>query len=500
MKLKIDTERNVVSTFAEKTATLDMVVSLSRVTVGLAIGCGLLAAGMAAIIGPGEGGGSAPVIMKAVAISGATSVMDAQEHFVAMHYYLGSVDAYQQTSETDGQALNTAGHLNQPLSIQVPPANTNTNGGGPTSFSIESISNPNGPTSFSIEQVPMGTFPAQMIFLKYRLANDATVKTMTICLGRGATNTVYVGTDGSTYANYSLGVLTGRTTSQSCASIIAKALKFTSFTNATRALEGNIPGNGSVVFGPQERTLGTFDSTGVFVPGSTLSIPFPDDPLQVGPSLSITPTDGVTYTFPHSIVQLIGYPQGSSTAAPTTVCLPQMTILRNGTTYTISRFFFDTTGTPYSDIFLETPAMTGTCAQAIAKSLQPSSISQASVTVGALPTWASLNFLRNQTQLGVLAGSGFTVGQSLNPNPMGDPLAVQISGNSGKLLTTFTLLSLSVTWTDAQGASKSTSLCVPTQAYQTSTSKTNTGLQFYDNTGHPYKDIFLTTPIVCLSN
>ena len=206
-----------------------------------------------------------------------------------------------------------------------------------------------------------------------------------------------------------------------CAQVTAKALKFTQFTTAHGTTEGVWPIGSHLNVIHQNLALGQL-TNGDWTNLSTLT-DVPTDPLAVNPFVDPN-VAGKTYTIPRTMIQLVGKDANRANLT-TTICVPPTTFARNvDGSYTISRFFYDTTGTPYSDLFLSQPAMTGTCAQVTAKALKFTQFTTAhGTTEGVWPIGSHLNVIHQNLALGQLTNGDWTNLSTLTDVPT-DPLAV----------------------------------------------------------------------------
>ena len=274
-----------------------------------------------------------------------------------------------------------------------------------------------------------------------------------------------------------------------CAQVVAKALHFNSITSATSSADGTWPSSGvsKLTLTQENYALGGLTSMGDWNPsGMTLSMP-PTDPLMVVPYVDPN-TAGTTYTLPRVVAQLVGK-DAKDAALTATVCVPQTTFLRNqDSTYSVSHFFFDTTGTPYSDIFLTKPAMTGTCAESMAKGLKATSVEQAIGTMTIDPSHGIYLYNKGQLQ-GVIDGQTWTA-KNNNESPRDYvPLTMALGGGTGTDVVNVPQITVTLKYNQKQ----TLNMCFPA-AKSVSPAKY---IVYYDTTGKPYKDIFLTQPIVC---
>lgn len=495
---------------SEQTRTLSIVGRVTNIVLGVAIGLGFVTAGLAyTFILPGDlggGGGSPPAPLKIANVTQAISVMDNGETFGPLNYDVANWTSYFQTSPTGGNSSNSVSTSNQILSIHLASAgvngntntysntNTSSNTNGATIFSIESIGgNTNGgATSFSIEPLAPGGIPAQMVTITYALAGETTAAhSLTICLGRTDASQVYVATDGSTYTNYSFGSLTGLTTSDECQAIKDRALKPISVSGVTYATEGPWPdasqvqvGRGGRLFGSVYSGSGWQTNNGVALPQ-----PYPDDPLLLAPFVDPN-VIGTTYTIPRSIFQLHGKDTNNADLTAT-LCVPQLTFRRNAdSTYTSTRFFFDTTGTPYKDIFLQQPAMTTKCTDIIAKELKVNSVESATGSTIIDATHGI--YLYNKGQLkGVINGRTWTPTNNGEIERNYVPLTLALGG--GTSTDVVKVPQVIVTMSYNSGTQKA--LCFPGIAAATP----GKYLVYYDLNGVPYSDFFLTQKLTCAS-
>ncbi|MBI5466683.1 MAG: hypothetical protein HY975_00500, partial [Candidatus Kerfeldbacteria bacterium] len=119
------------SEVTEQTRTLSAVGQMTNVVLGVAIGLGFVAAGLAYFfVMPIDGdGGGAPTYgtpLKVAAVTDAKSMVQWNDQFHQMKFYAGSTLAYTATSVVEGIAGSTT--TNQPLKLVAnATVNNNTN-------------------------------------------------------------------------------------------------------------------------------------------------------------------------------------------------------------------------------------------------------------------------------------------------------------------------------------------------------------------------------------
>lgn len=439
-------------------------------------------------------------------IDSGTVVLNQPGTFRQFEYLAGNRLLGTQNSETQYQYATAPDQAGSPQALQLRIASGNTNTNLNTNSNVNAAqSRPILPfgipsasaqvTPFSIEPLPPG-FESQMIRISYRADTSGTngnfslpPKYVTICLGKTTATTVYVGTDGSTYTSLLLGNLSGRTTAQSCAQIKQKALKLVEISRAAYATEKPWPSQTEVFLNRQGFTLGTLYANGDFKSsGSVFTVPPPEDPLKVMP-MYIGGTEGA-YTIPRSTAQLTGR-NNANQDVNVTICMPELTVTKTDLSITSTSVFFDSSGTPYSDIFLQTPAMTGTCGGALNRGYRPERITNAAATRTIDDTHGFAVTTRGQLQGMITTDGSWSPSDNREPEQALIPLTVFVSGgNQGDLVNVPTV---QITVTD--GTSQSKTVCFP--------GKSDLRMEpphyhfFYDTSGQPYRDLFLTDSVSC---
>lgn len=342
-------------------------------------------------------------------------------------------------------------------------------------------------TPFSIEPIPFSGLPTQMLVISYRGANDPSDRYLTICVGKTDAQTVYVGTDGSTYTDRTL---KRRTTNQPCTAITARAFVPTKITG------GHVISEQTTLPNPAWRFIRFFIPLADFY-RNTGFVP-PEDPNQHVTLPSQTPL-WAGYIFdemplqptPAAMFRIEAEVNGSATT--TTLCFPRLTVDPNtgGPLY-----YFDAHGTPFHDIMLTQKAMTDDCPALVAKSYVPASIASAR-TSPALPEVNSLVYtigiaIRGKW-IGVTSG---TLWQTTDPEqpPFRNvihPLNAFLAGGQGDTPVTIPTVNLTIT----EGSGKTATLCFPGGQ---NVKPINRELwYYYDASYRPYRDLFLTEPVIC---
>lgn len=518
----------------EQTGLLVTAGAATRVFLGVSVTIGFFASAMAAFMIPvdwgtgGGAGGNVSVPLKIARVLDVKSIMNQAEAFSELTYTGGSTTFYNQTSPLRGVVMN-ASSVNQPLKITLGPSTvTNTNsgpgvtsfsiggnsnsGGGATSFSIESIAptatsfsiesiaptatsfsiesiatntTKTNATSFSIEPYPQAGFPAQMVVLTYKLAADsptAAPRMLTICIGHSSATSLYVGPDGSTYANSSFGALNGRTTSEPCSSIKRRAMTVTQVTGGSIGSQVGNYSSGQYTFVRAFMYVAGF-ANGSYVTGSSQPVTLQTEaPLYAGFNFGEFP---VTKPAAPAIISL----QDSTAGRLITknVCFPE-TVMDTTTGGPV--YYFDTAGTPYADIFLSQPMINGSCAQAISRGLKAASVQQATGSVVVSPNHNL--FAYNVGKLvGAIHGSSWTPldnGESTRP---AFPFTLVLAGGSATDIVSVPRVDVTLNYNQGQ----TLLMCFPGNTHATP----GKYAVYYDTAGQPYYDIFLAAPITCSS-
>ncbi|MBI5467385.1 MAG: fibronectin type III domain-containing protein, partial [Candidatus Kerfeldbacteria bacterium] len=278
-----------------------------------------------------------------------------------------------------------------------------------------------------------------------------------------------------------------------CAQVVAKSLKFTQIDTAHVSTETTWPTNGRVNLVQQGIAIGQIINGGDYTRMGVLMSP-PTDPFVTAPF--VDPNEaGTTYTFPRMVVQLVGKNDAHADTTAT-ICVPEQHFTRNSNyTYDLNRFFYDTTGTPYSDIFLTLPAMTGTCQQVVDKSLKFSQVDTAQAqTEGIWPINSRVHVVQTGQAIGQLMTGDWTRLGTVMTTPT-DPLAVAPFVDPNEAGTTYTIprTIAQLTGKDANHGDLTATICMPEQTFTRNANYTYTISRFFfDKTGTPYSDIFLT--------
>ena len=274
-----------------------------------------------------------------------------------------------------------------------------------------------------------------------------------------------------------------------CSDITAKALKITTIDSGTLINEGLAPPLDMTVY-RTNHALGRF-STGTFARDSAGITTFGGgDPLVLAPSTYQTgPSASVTY--PRSIATLAGSYATSvdvpSTPISATLCYPETTWTTN-TPGARSWYFYDKDGNPYTDLFLLQPAMTGTCAQVIAKGLKASSIEGA--TGSASIDSSHGIYLYNKGQLkGVIDGQTWNATDNQEPERNYMPLVLVLGGGYGTDVVKVPQVTVNMNY----NAGQTLSMCFPGADGAVPAKYAF----YYDTAGNPYTDLFLTKAATC---
>ncbi len=452
----------------ERVSLATTLYQTARVFLGTAIGTGFISSSVAfAIFATSSVTVSPKAGLKAVNIESSRIVLEAGAEYHPLYFTLGTTLAWSQptlTSPTDGSAASKDAVLK--ISTTNPQTTTNSNG----------------PSEISAEPEPMDN---QFVTLQYRKASTSrTLRIITICLGENTNGTVYVGSDGSTYLDDRL---TQRTTVESCTKIKSRVLKMDNLVDMKVGSTG-VWRDSVVAWQRSLARLGSFDGS-VFTDGTTTSTAG-NDPLSV---TAIVEDGG---ELPASFALLThqkALTLGSATAtgqAPRfnkTVCLP-------ATGVGFTSYYFDTSGSPYFDLFLRRRAMGGSCRDTLSRGLYATAITSATAnqTVTDFGGWT---FRNGRYEFGTANGTTWTpsntsqivptrtVPLNVSPKPTDNGPATATIAN-----TKFTL---------RYNRGKKVTLCFPGQA----SASTSTGQPryFYDTRGRAYSDIFLTQRVTCPS-
>lgn len=521
MKLTIDTDSNqVVSAVAEKT-TLERVSQATHVFLGTAIGLGFVASAMGFFLLPGlQSRIPSPIRnipLQVTDVVRAVSIRDPLETVIMppQEYLAGGTVVYSQVTQfSSADRIRPIGGKNEALKIRLqanPDANTNTgsnaNTNPNTNSNIFSLSSLLGvktahaqATTFSIEPIPFAGLTSQYILIWYRQVGDTADRLMTLCLGQTSATTVYVGSDGSTYTDSNL---RNRTTARSCDQLNQMNRGVEQVSEGTASIVPTNHGRHDIV--KSARILGRFDE-GVF----QASDPIATDPVLVAQVIAnfhsptiigfAPATDGennYSTVIPPAIFKLVDTQTNLTQPVTQYLCQPGATL---NTTTLAPVFFFDRDGNAYRDLFLTERMESANCPGVIARSFKVEDVTALSATPSAW-SYGSVYLYHGQTVLGQLSSSDlpfptFTDGEKVT-NPIG-PLSVVAARNSGDPMSG-SVPDLQLTLTGTRGGQGMTQqLCYPqTVIPEPTPDRTHLKFYFYDATGTPYADLFLTTPVAC---
>ncbi len=536
MRLTIDTDKNQVSSATQQTTSTGIALSATRIFLGTAIGMSALAMGFAMLAFPklldsgNGGGGTKNKPLKVTVISNAVSMMDQNQAFASLYYKAkvgnSQYTFYSQTSAA-GESQATPNVESQPVSM-LPPLNQETSGRstiaqwlipeasaqvpvsaypvyieltpGNTAMApshrspIEKYLIPEASaqaTPFSIEDPPLG-FPAQMVTISYMRDATSGPDYLTLCIGQSSESRLYIGSDGSTYTDSKL---TNRTTSESCDDIKNRSLKFSSVTNTEGSFLPSTLSHSLNILQVGNANLGLYNFANGFSYGSQV-VDYPSDtPLTLMPEF----TFGDNYTTPEALIRITGAPyQGESQQA--TLCMPSVDVTQSEVP---ARYFFDTRGNAYSDVFLTQPVVTEDCVTKRERMLRVSSFTDLhlmSQVIASDPSNFSLghfDLYQDQTLLYGLSADGTGPYYNSAYNPIG-PFGIHATAGNieGSVIVPQTIMHLAGhLWVSADpnvpSQTFNVTACTPSYSLNGTTGEGDTTF-YFDQNGEPYTDIFLT--------
>ena len=242
---------------------------------------------------------------------------------------------------------------------------------------------------------------------------DTNLGTLNVCLPEVVTQkTVYVGISGTVYDD---AVLTKKSTTQACATLLARAATPTSITAGSRLLKGS-----TIMLGREavmNSSLGSFSDYS-FYPSSTTVLAGSKAPLRLthAPGWSST----YPYTVPADVLTL------TTDIGTLNLCFPSQTYAN-----ALDRrdLFASTDGSLYTDALLTKRAMTETCESILDRAFTPTTVTAASVSTTAFTNW-NLHFLRGQfMELGILFGYGVFHNYNQADPSLQTPLILRYQGN-----------------------------------------------------------------------
>ncbi len=344
------------------------------------------------------------------------------------------------------------------------------------------------------------TLPASFVTLTGQ--NQAGLATtMTLCmppmtiLGNGYRVIPYFfANDGTAYSDIFLSqlVVDYGDNFTTCPAAQAKALKYSQLSSGTIASEK--PTDLGLAIDRSNILMAGFNGTTFHQEGTVTPQQNMNDPVTVEPTTSEA---AVSVTYPRSLMNLTGTDLNGATAYSTTLCVPEMTW--NSQDGTAPRLFYDTTGTPYNDIFLLQPAMSGTCAATIQHGLKFGTIESASTSPAVDPHLSNPTFhalyLYNK---GTMAGQVNSTWWHLIDQPQGTPhdffpFLMLVGGGDPEEV--FDVPTVGVTITHDSGQKQI--LCFPGKAQIKTGDISKLYSVFYDSSGQPYSDLFLSQPVTC---
>ncbi|MFA6512005.1 MAG: hypothetical protein WCV86_02705 [Patescibacteria group bacterium] len=276
-------------------------------------------------------------------------------------------------------------------------------------------------------------------------------------------------TNGTPYTD---ALLTQMATTKPCNELLANAYRPTDLTNGVLNAEVN---HVSLDFRRHDVLLGGFSASSTTFNNSS-ELPFAGSTIPL--SLTFEAFDGGVYTLPANTFTL------ESDLGTHTFCMPE-TVVSDEPDATNPVYYYDTTGTPYTDVLLTQRATTADCDDLLANAYIPTDLTNG--VLNAEVDHVSLDFRRHDVLLGGFSASSTTFNNSSELPFAGStiPLALTFEAFDGGVYT------LPANIFSLESDLGTHTFCMPETVVSDEPDATNP-VYYYDTNGTPYTDALLT--------